>query len=63
MSEKSIRLSGVCLALFAARFARADDANRFGAILQPPQYVYDQQNPADCRKSKPLPATLRREVF
>jgi hypothetical protein len=37
MSEKSMLLSGVCLPLFAARFARANDANRFRAIFQSPQ--------------------------
>ena len=33
MSEKSMWLLGVCLALFATCFARADNANRFRAIL------------------------------
>src|SRR5262249_28559959 len=42
MSEKSMRLSGICFPLLAARLASADDANRFRAILLPPQRVYDQ---------------------
>jgi len=63
MSEKSILLSGVSLPFFAARFARADDANRFRAILQPPQCIYDYKNAAARRKAQALPSLLRRDMF
>jgi len=63
ISEKSTLLSGVSLPLFPARFARADDANRFRAILQPPQCIYDQKHAAARRKSQTLPSLLRRGMF
>src|SRR5258707_10675630 len=63
ISEKSMRLLSVCLAFFTARFARADGANRFRAILSPPQCIYDQENPAARGKSQALPASFRCDVF
>jgi hypothetical protein len=33
MSEKSMRLSGICRTLLATRLAGADDPDRFFAIL------------------------------
>ena len=56
MSEKSSFLSGIGLALFACRLARADDANDFLAIFQPPRRVNDDQNPASDRGSQTLGA-------
>ena len=41
MSEKSIRLSEIGLALLAARLPRADNADRFLAISCPPNRVHD----------------------
>src|SRR6267154_6373871 len=43
MSEKSSLLSGIGLAFFAGRLARADDANDLFAIFQPPGRVNDHQ--------------------
>src|SRR2546423_14574909 len=56
MSEKSSLLSGIGLALFAGRLARADDANDFFAIFQPPERVNDDRNPASDRGSQTLGA-------
>ena len=39
MSERLSVLSGIGLALFAGRLARADDANDFLGIFQPPGSV------------------------
>jgi hypothetical protein len=35
MSEKSIRVSGICFSLFLARLARADDTDCLDAISSP----------------------------
>ena len=56
MSERSSLLSGIGLALFAGRLARADDANNFFVIFQPPRRVNDDQNPASDRGSQTLGA-------
>src|SRR5713226_4340598 len=37
ISERSSRLSGICLALFARALARADDADRFFVISRVPE--------------------------
>ncbi len=44
MSEKSILLSGIGFALFAARLARADDANGFFVIFQSPRCIDDEKD-------------------
>ena len=51
-------LSGIGLAFFAGRLARADDANDFFVIFQPPRRVNDNQNPASDRGSQTLGAKL-----
>jgi hypothetical protein len=43
MSEKSSLLSGVGLAFFAGRLARADDANDFLGIFHSPRRVYQKK--------------------
>jgi hypothetical protein len=58
MSEKSSLLSGIGLAFFAGRLARADDANDFLPIFHPPGRVTDDQNPASDRSSQALEANL-----
>src|SRR6516162_2872085 len=63
ISEKSIRLSGICFALFSAPLARTDDANCFRATFQPPQRVNNQKNSALTGHPKPFPATLGVRVF
>ena len=54
MSDRSSLLSGIGFALFACRLARADDANDFFVIFQPPGHVYDDQNPTCDRSSQTL---------
>ena len=43
ISEKLILLSGIGFAFFTGRLARADDTNRFLAILQPPVRINDDE--------------------
>jgi hypothetical protein len=67
MSEKSIPASGIGLALFAARLARADDADRFFAIvfaiLHSPNCVHQQEHAAGGRFSEALRARLGSGMF
>jgi hypothetical protein len=58
ISEKSIRLSGVGLAFFLARFTSTDESNRFCAILQSPQGIDYEQHSARDRQSEPLGSLL-----
>jgi hypothetical protein len=51
-------LSGIGLAFFAGRLARADDSNDFLGIFHPPGRVNDEQNPASDRGSQPLVANF-----
>src|SRR5229473_3418165 len=59
MSERSSLLSGIGLALFASRLARADDANDFLGIFYPPGRVNDDQDPAGDRSSQTHGANFR----
>ena len=63
MSEKSSRLSGIGPALFARRLSRADDANRFFAILQPPQRVRNYQDSSSNGSSHTFRAPLELGVL
>src|SRR5437763_13120007 len=53
ISERSIRLSGIGLPFFPRRLPRADDANAFFPIFQPPWRVRDHQ--ASSRDGIPQP--------
>src|SRR6266852_6073324 len=63
MSERSSLLSGIGLALFASRLARADDANDFLDIFYPPGRVNDDQDPAGDRSSQTHGANFRVRVL
>jgi len=55
-------LSGIGLALFAARLARADDANGFLVIFQSPRSIDDEKDSTRDRAPQPLGATLRKRM-
>src|SRR5207253_164672 len=59
MSERSIRLSGIRLALFPRRLPRTDDANAFFPIFQPPWRVRDHQDSSRDGRSQALRPLLR----
>src|SRR2546425_7079095 len=63
ISEKSIWLSGIGFPLFAARLSRADDANAFLPMFQPPERVDHQKHPPSGGDSQPLRATLGQRMF
>src|SRR2546425_9725867 len=57
ISEKSIWLSGIGFPLFVARLPRADDANAFRAMFQPPERVDHRKHPPSGGDPQPLRAT------
>jgi len=63
MLERSSLLSGIGLAFFASRLARADDADDFLAIFHLPGRVNDDQNPASDRSSQTLGANFSVRVL
>src|SRR2546425_2115876 len=63
ISEKSIWLSGIGFPLFAARLPRADDANAFLAMFQPPERVDHRKHPPSGGDPEPLRATLGQRMF